>query len=70
MTSTTPSDTLPFFYAVQKGMFDRAGLDVTVVASPSGSSSIVAVVGGAVATKYKELATDFRAQEMFFGAAP
>jgi NitT/TauT family transport system substrate-binding protein len=52
VTSTTPSDTLPFFYAVQKGMFERAGLDVTVVPSPSGSSSIVAVVGGAAQFGY------------------
>jgi NitT/TauT family transport system substrate-binding protein len=37
---------------VKNGLFDRAGLDVTVVPSPSGSSSIVAVVGGAAQFGY------------------
>lgn len=52
VTTTSPSDTLPFFYAVKNGLFEKAGLDVTVVASPSGSSSIVAVVGGAAQFGY------------------
>ncbi len=52
VTTTSPSDTLPFFYAVKNGLFEKAGLDVTVQASPSGSSSIVAVVGGAAQFGY------------------
>jgi NitT/TauT family transport system substrate-binding protein len=52
VTTTSPSDTLPFFYAVKNGLFEKAGLDVTVQASTSGSSSILAVVGGAAQFGY------------------
>lgn len=47
VSATTPSDTLPFFYALKQGMFEKAGLDVTAVPSPGGAASVVAVVGGA-----------------------
>jgi NitT/TauT family transport system substrate-binding protein len=52
VSTTTPADTLPFFWAVKQGMFDKAGLDITVVASPGGAASIVAVVGGAAQVGY------------------
>lgn len=52
VSTTTPSDTLPFFYAKEHGMFERAGIDVTVQLSPSGSASLVALVGGAVQVGY------------------
>lgn len=52
VSTTSPSDTLPFFYAVKNGLFEKAGLDVTVQPSPSGSASILAVVGGAAQLGY------------------
>ena len=42
------TDMTPFFYALRQGMFERAGLDVTVQQVPSGAASTTAVVGGAV----------------------
>jgi NitT/TauT family transport system substrate-binding protein len=52
VTATSPSDTLPFYYAVKYGLFEKAGLDVTVQPSTSGSASILAVVGGAAQFGY------------------
>ena len=40
------TDVLPYFYAVQQGMFERAGLDVTQIVGTSGSANLVAVAGG------------------------
>jgi NitT/TauT family transport system substrate-binding protein len=52
VSTTTPSDTLPFFYARDHGMFERAGIDITTQISPSGANSLVALVGGAVEVGY------------------
>src|SRR5579871_3093488 len=52
VTATSPSDTLPFYYAVKNGLFEKAGIDVTVQPSTSGSASILAVVGGAAQFGY------------------
>lgn len=52
VSTTTPSDTLPFFYARDHGMFDRVGIDITTEISPSGANSLVALVGGAVQVGY------------------
>src|ERR1700749_4818017 len=45
--TTTPVDVVPFFYAVNAKLFERAGLDVTYQPVASGSLSMVAVIGGA-----------------------
>jgi len=42
----TAADQVVFYYAQQSGIFARAGLDVTAVAAPSGSASLLAVVAG------------------------
>lgn len=47
VNTTTPTDVLPFFYAVDHGMFKAAGLNVKVQLAPSGSVSMLSVVGGA-----------------------
>ena len=52
VSAVAPADTLPFYYAVQQGMFEHAGLDVTVIPSTSGATSILAVVGGAAQFGY------------------
>lgn len=52
VSAVAPSDTLPFYYAIQQGMFERAGLDLTVIPSTSGAISIQAVVGGAAQFGY------------------
>jgi len=41
------SDMAAVYYAVQQRLFERARLDVTISAVPSGGASLVAVVGGA-----------------------
>jgi NitT/TauT family transport system substrate-binding protein len=43
---TTTADAVPFFYAQQQGMFERAGLDVTATIVTSGSVGSAAVIGG------------------------
>jgi NitT/TauT family transport system substrate-binding protein len=43
----TSVDQVIFYYAQQAGIFAKAGLDVTAAPAPSGSSSLLAVVGGA-----------------------
>lgn len=48
VNTTTPTDVLPFFYAQAHGMFKAAGLNVTTQLAPSGSVSMLAVIGGAV----------------------
>lgn len=40
------TDVLPYFYAVQQGMFEKAGLDITQILGTSGSANLVAVAGG------------------------
>ena len=40
------TDVLPFFYAAQQGLFEKAGLDITQIPGPSGSANLVAVAGG------------------------
>lgn len=46
-TTITSADVLPFFYALDQKLFERAGLSVTYQAVNSGSLGLVAVVGGA-----------------------
>lgn len=55
VSAVTPADTLPFYYAVQKGMFERAGLDLTIIPSTSGGTSILAVAGGAAQFGYSNV---------------
>lgn len=43
---TTTADSVPFFYAQQQGMFEKAGLDVTATIVTSGSVASAAVIGG------------------------
>lgn len=43
---TTTADSIPFYYAQQQGMFERAGLDVTATIVTSGSVASAAVIGG------------------------
>jgi len=43
---TTTADSVPFFYAQQQGMFQKAGLDVTATFVTSGSVATAAVIGG------------------------
>lgn len=40
-------DMTPVYYAIQKGLYQKAGLDVQVVPTPSGSVATTAVVSGA-----------------------
>jgi NitT/TauT family transport system substrate-binding protein len=47
VNTTTPTDVLPFFYARAHGMFKAAGLNVQVQLAPSGSVSLLSIVGGA-----------------------
>lgn len=42
----TTAETLPFFYAVQQGMFEKAGLAITITSASSGSMATAAVAGG------------------------
>jgi NitT/TauT family transport system substrate-binding protein len=46
------TDMAEAFYAVQQGMFEKAGLDVTIQQAPSGAASMTAVVGGAAQIGY------------------
>jgi len=46
------TDQVNFHYARQQGLFDRAGLDVTIAQAATGSAAIVAVVGGAANIGY------------------
>jgi len=43
----TTAETLPFYYAMQQGMFEKAGLSITITGATSGSMATAAVVGGA-----------------------
>lgn len=43
----TTAETLPFYYAMQQGLFEKAGLSITVTTASSGSMATAAVVGGA-----------------------
>jgi len=52
VSAVAPTDTLPFYYAIGQGMFERAGLDLTVIPSTSGATSILAVSGGAAQFGY------------------
>jgi NitT/TauT family transport system substrate-binding protein len=40
------------YYAVQQGLFEKAGLDVTIAQAPTGAASMTAVVGGAAQIGY------------------
>ena len=40
-------DMTPIFYAIKNGFYQKAGLDVEVITTPSGSAATAAVVGGA-----------------------
>lgn len=42
----TTAETLPFYYAQQQGLFEKAGLSITVTTANSGSAATAAVVGG------------------------
>jgi NitT/TauT family transport system substrate-binding protein len=46
------TDMASAFYAVQTGMFQKAGLDVTISQAPSGAAAMTAVVGGAAQIGY------------------
>jgi len=46
VTVSPATDLLPYFYARQQGLFEKAGLDITEIAGTSGSASLVAVAGG------------------------
>lgn len=46
------TDMAEAFYAVQTGMFERAGLDVTIRQAPTGAAAMTAVVGGAAQVGY------------------
>lgn len=46
------SDMAAAYYAVQQGMFERAGLDVTIQPAPTGAASMVAVLGGGAQIGY------------------
>jgi NitT/TauT family transport system substrate-binding protein len=46
ITVSPATDVLPYFYARQQGMFEKAGLDITEIAGTSGSANLVAVAGG------------------------
>jgi NitT/TauT family transport system substrate-binding protein len=61
VSAVTPADTLPFYYAIQKGMFERAGLDITVIPSTSGGISLVAVAGGAAQIGYSNVLSQSQA---------
>ena len=52
VSAVAPADTLPFYYAIQQGMFEKAGLDLTVIPSTSGATSILAVSSGAAQFGY------------------
>jgi NitT/TauT family transport system substrate-binding protein len=52
VSAVAPTDTLPFYYAIQQGLFEKAGLDLTVIPSTSGATSILAVSGGAAQFGY------------------
>ena len=41
----TTAETLPFFYAMQQGMFEKAGLSITITSASSGSMATAAVAG-------------------------
>jgi NitT/TauT family transport system substrate-binding protein len=43
---TTTADSVPFFYAQQQALFEKAGLDVTATFVTSGSIAVAAVIGG------------------------
>lgn len=44
--TSTPFDVLPFFYGMQQGLFEKAGLDISVQMVSSGSLAMVAITGG------------------------
>ena len=46
------SDMAAAFYAVQQGMFEKAGLDVTIQQAATGAASMVAVLGGGAQVGY------------------
>lgn len=46
------TDMAEAFYAVQSGMFERAGLDVTIVQAPTGAAAVTSVLGGAAQIGY------------------
>jgi NitT/TauT family transport system substrate-binding protein len=46
------TDMAEAFYAVQQGMFEKAGLDVTIQQAPSGAAAVTAVLGGAAQIGY------------------
>jgi len=46
------TDMAEAFYAVQQGMFEKAGLDVTIQQAPSGVAAVTAVLGGAAQIGY------------------
>jgi NitT/TauT family transport system substrate-binding protein len=43
----TTAETLPFYWALQQGLFEKAGLALTVTTATSGSMATATVVGGA-----------------------
>lgn len=43
----TTAETLPFYWALQQGLFEKAGIAMTVTTASSGSMATAAVVGGA-----------------------
>ena len=55
VASIGSTDMTPFYYAIQQGLFQKAGLDVTVTQAPTGAASTTAVVGGAAQIGFSNL---------------
>ncbi len=56
--ATTPSaDAVPFFYAMQAGLFDRAGLAVKALVLSNGAAIAAAVAGGVADVGFSNLQT-------------
>jgi NitT/TauT family transport system substrate-binding protein len=49
---TASSDQVSVYYGVQSGMFERAGLDVTILQVSNGAAAVTAVLGGAAQVGY------------------
>lgn len=54
---TRSADTVPFFYALKSGMFEKAGLAVQYQAMANGGAIAAAVVGGAVNVGFSNVQT-------------
>lgn len=50
--TSTPFDVLLFFYGMEHGLFEKAGLDITTQVVASGSLAMVAITGGSAQLGY------------------